>query len=181
MSESRAPLVWLDMEMTGLDPEVCVPLQVAMVITDPELKELDSVEVTIWQPEEKLSLMEPFVQQMHAHNGLTKAVRRSDQSLRDAEKALLSMLARWCPPGTGILCGNSIHQDRRFLAAYFPVVHGYLHYRMVDVSTLKELGERWYGSDVLYKKGSTAHTALADVRESIAELRHYRGSMFKAP
>jgi oligoribonuclease len=88
-------------------------------------------------------------------------------------------LARWLRPGEGVLCGNSIHQDRRFLDRYFPVLNGYLHYRMVDVSTLKELAKRWYGSEALYTKGAADHTALADVRESIKELSHYRQSILK--
>lgn len=181
MTESRDPLVWLDMEMTGLDPKSCVPLQVAVVITDAELTELDSFEMTIWQPEAELAKMSPFVQKMHRDNGLTEAVRASNHDLLNAERGLMDIIARWCKPNTGILCGNSIHQDRRFLAAYFPTVNGYLHYRMVDVSTLQELAKRWYGSKANYSKTPSDHTALSDVRASIQELAHYRKSMFLPP
>ncbi len=172
-------IVWLDMEMTGLDPECCVPIQVAMVITSSELKELDSMEITIWQPEARLSTMEPIVRNMHTENGLVKQVQKSQTSVGEAEQALLQCLARWCKPREGVLAGNSIHQDRRFLRKYFPSIDGYLHYRMIDVSTLKELAKRWYGPEVLYAKGTNQHTALADTRESIAELAHYRETMLR--
>lgn len=179
MSESKQLLVWLDMEMTGLDPERCVPIEVAMLITNADLVELDSMEAVIWQPDSELEKMEPIVRKMHTDNGLLNKVRKADGSLADAERKMVEMLARWVRPREGVLCGNSIHQDRRFLHRYFPVVNGYLHYRMIDVSTLKEIGRRWYGNDVLYTKGNSDHTALADVRESVKELKHYRGSMFK--
>jgi oligoribonuclease len=179
MAESRDHLVWLDMEMTGLDPEVCVPLQLAVVVTTPDLAEVDAIEFTIWQPEDRLARMEPFVREMHTSNGLLEAVRRSTASTLDAERKVLAMVARWVKPGEGVLAGNSIHQDRRFLAAYFPALNGYLHYRMVDVSTLKELARRWYGPEALLQKSPSQHTALADVRESIRELAHYRKAIMK--
>lgn len=172
--------MWLDMEMTGLDPEVDVPLQVAVVVTDGQLVELDAVEYTIWQPDTVLDAMQPVVRKMHAENGLTKAVKKSEVSLHEAQKKLLSMLARWVKPGDGILAGNSIHQDRRFLQKYFPAVHGYLHYRMVDVSTIKELARRWYGPEALAPKATSDHTALSDTRASIKELSHFRSVLFRA-
>ncbi len=172
-------LIWLDMEMTGLDPETCVPVQVAMVITNSELDELDSVEVTIWQPDSALETMEPFVRRMHTNNKLIEDVRKSETSLPESERKLMALLVRWSAYREGILCGNSIHTDRRFLQKYFPVVDGFLHYRMVDVSSLKELAKRWYPPDVLFSKGIGAHTALSDIRESIAELKHYRTSLLR--
>ena len=181
MSEAREPLVWLDMEMTGLDPERCAPIEVAVLITSPDLDELDSMEMVIWQPPEVLDRMEPFVRRMHTENGLLSKVRASEFSVADAEKKILSLLARWTKPGEGVLSGNSIHQDRRFLARYFPTVHGYLHYRMVDVSTVKELARRWYGAEALFTKGNSDHTALADIRSSVAELKHYRSTLFRTP
>lgn len=180
VAQRKDNLVWLDMEMTGLDPETCVPLQVAVVITDKDLQELDHCEVTIWQPESALALMQPIVQEMHRKNGLTEQVRQSRHSLQDAERQVLQVVAKHLAPGDGVLAGNSIHQDRRFIHRYFPVLNGYLHYRMVDVSTLKELAKRWYGSGVPYSKGETDHTALSDVRESIKELAHYRKAMLKS-
>lgn len=180
MSESREPLIWLDMEMTGLEPHECVPLEVAIVITDPDLLELDAMEAVIWQPDSALSTMAPIVQKMHTENGLLGRVRSSPLSLREVEKKMMLMISRWAKPHEGVLAGNSIHQDRRFLAAYFPVVHGYLHYRMVDVSTVKELVLRWYGEEAAFPKTQSDHTALADVRASIAELAHYRARVFSS-
>lgn len=179
MAYTKDHLVWLDMEMTGLDPDVCVPLQIAVVITNKDLEELASCEETIWQPESVLERMEPIVTEMHTTNGLLDAVRKSRTSLVEAERKVMAVVAAHTGVGEGVLAGNSIHQDRRFIQKYFPVLHGYLHYRMVDVSTIKELGRRWYGSSALYSKGTTDHTALSDVRESIKELAHYRRSMFK--
>jgi len=178
MSESREPLIWLDMEMTGLEPATCVPLEVAIVVTDTELKELDAMEAVIWQPESALTSMAPIVRKMHTENGLLEKVRASPLSLREVEKQMTLMIARWAQPHEGVLAGNSIHQDRRFLERYFPVVNGYLHYRMVDVSAIKELVKRWYGGDALHPKTASDHTALADVRGSIAELQHYRSKVF---
>ncbi len=167
-------LVWLDMEMTGLDPIKDVPLQVAVIITNGDLVELASVEVTIWAPEAAIAAMEPIPRDMHIANGLLAEVRRSPISVADSEKKVMELLTKWVGYRDGILCGNSIHQDRRFLQRYFPVIDGYLHYRMVDVSSFKEIVKRWYGADAAYSKGQGKHTALSDVRESIDELRHYR-------
>jgi oligoribonuclease len=176
---ARTPLIWLDMEMTGLDPSRCVPLQVAIVLTDPELRELDAMELAIWQPEDALMQMEPFVRRMHTDNGLLERVRASETSVAQAERAMMQLVTRRCPFGTGVLAGNSIHTDRRFLQVYFPAFDRYLHYRMVDVSSLKELALRWYGRDALFTKHLQLHTALEDVRESIDELRHYREHLMK--
>jgi len=174
----RDHLVWLDMEMTGLDPTVDVPLQVALVITDKDLKELAAVELTIWQPDSALAVTSPFVRKMHTDNGLLAQVRRSADSLRDAERRLMEVLTGHVRFREGILAGNSIHADRRFLEKYFPLVDGYLHYRMVDVSSIKELVRRWYSAREHFTKGEGKHTALSDIRESIEELRHYRQTVF---
>lgn len=179
MADPTDHLVWLDMEMTGLEPETDVPLQIAVVITDSNLTELDSLELTVWQPDAVLNLMPPVVRKMHEDNGLTKMVRKSNMAVNDAQKKILALLARWIKPGEGILAGNSIHQDRRFLQKYFPAVHGYLHYRMVDVSTIKELVRRWYGVEALAPKAPSDHTALSDTRSSIRELAHFRKMIFK--
>lgn len=177
--EKKDLLVWLDMEMTGLDPEVCVPIQVGVIITNKDFEELDSFETTIWQPESRLETMEPFVRNMHTSNGLLAEVRKSEVSLLDAERKLIAVLLKWCRPGEGVLAGNSIHQDRRFLHKYFPVLDGLLHYRMIDVSTLKELVRRWYGPEASAPKTASAHTAISDIRASIAELKFYRQSVMK--
>lgn len=178
-SEARDRLVWLDMEMTGLDPETCVPVQAAIVVTTSELEELDALELTIWQPESALETMEPFVRRMHTTNKLLDEVRKSEISVAEAERKMMALLAKWTTYREGILCGNSIHTDRTFLRKYFPVFEGFLHYRMVDVSSLKELIKRWYGPEALFNKGVGAHTALSDIRESIAELKHYRAMVMK--
>lgn len=177
--DTKDRLVWLDMEMTGLDPLTCVPVQVAVVITNNQLQELDAMELTIWQPESALSLMEPYVRNMHTQNGLLEQVKKSDVSVAEAERRMMAMLTKWTAYREGILCGNSIHTDRRFLERYFPVVDGFLHYRMVDVSSLKELVRRWYGSNAIFSKALGLHTALSDIRESIAELQHYRATVMK--
>ncbi len=178
MGASADNLVWLDMEMTGLDPNSCVPIQVAIIITDSELKELGSLELTIWQPDSSLETIEPFVRQMHTDNGLLNAVRKSETSLAEAQKRRMDLVTKWCPYRSGVLAGNSIHVDRRFLIKYFPAFDGFLHYRMVDVSSIKELGRRWYGPSSAFNKTGGNHTALSDIRESIAELKHYRQKMF---
>lgn len=171
------PLVWLDMEMTGLDPETCVPIQVAIVMTDNDLNEIEALELNIWQPESALEPMEPYVRNMHTDNGLLDAIRACDTSVHQAEQKMLGFLSRHCDFREGILAGNSIHQDRKFLDRYFPAFSGFLHYRMIDVSSLKELVRRWYGSEYQFVKSDAAnHTALADIRESIAELEHYRAA-----
>ncbi|MCK6548539.1 oligoribonuclease [Myxococcota bacterium] len=172
-------LVWLDMEMTGLDPATCVPVEVAVIITTKDLEEKETYEATIWQPESALSTMVPFVRRMHTNNGLLDKVRKAETSVTDVERKLIEVLLRWCEPREGVLAGNSIHQDRKFIDLYFPTFSALLHYRMVDVSTIKELTKRWYGPDVAYSKGESDHTALSDIRSSINELRHYKAKLFK--
>ena len=130
MTDSKDLLIWLDMEMTGLDPKTCVPVQVAMIVTGPDLEEIDAVEHTIWQPETALLAMAPIVRKMHTENGLIDKVRASELSLGEVEKKLVQFLAKHTKLGEGVLAGNSIHQDRRFVAEYFPVLDGYLHYSM---------------------------------------------------
>lgn len=179
MPSPNENLVWLDMEMTGLDPETCVPLQVAVIMTSPELAPLDEIEMTISQPEPTLEVMNDFVRKMHTENGLLVAVRESKLSLSECDQRLAAFLERWVAPESGLLAGNSIHQDRRFLQAYFPETSRFLHYRMVDVSTIKELVGRWYTGTKPYVKKSADHTALADIKESINELAFYRSRYFR--
>lgn len=170
--------VWIDLEMTGLDVMSDVILQAALVITDVELKPLEEFVCDIWQPEEKLALMTPFVRDMHEKNGLIKRVRQSRIDVGKAERELLERVAGWCPYGA-VVCGNSIWQDRKYIDRYMPALGGYMTYRMVDVSALKVLAQRWQ-SDAVYKKPTEgAHDALFDVKQSIAELRHYREQLLK--
>ena len=173
-------LVWIDLEMTGLDPVVDVILQAALVITTADLEPLDEVSVDVVQPEEALTRMSPFVRDMHARTGLIDRVRRSTIDVEQAEGRLLERIAAWCPaPAT--LCGNSIWNDRRFIARYMPTLDRYLHYRVVDVSSIKVLAARWYGEAAVFAKPTAgAHDAAVDVKHSVAELRHYRETLFRA-
>jgi oligoribonuclease len=174
MTERRERLIWMDLEMTGLDPARDAILQAAVIVTELDrLEPLDTLEVPIWQPESVLERMTPFVRTMHEKNGLLARVRASKTSTLDAERAMLELVDRWCGPRQGILAGNSIWQDRRFLAAYMPVLEGFLHFRQVDVTSWKVLLRSWLGERGEFKK-EKAHTALDDVRASIAELKFYR-------
>jgi len=177
MAEKRERLVWLDMEMTGLDPSTCQIVEIAAVITEVnDLAALEHHHAVIHQPDEVIAASDPFVQQMHTRSGLWDRMRASTTSLAQAEQGVLDLVSRWCEPRQGMLAGNSIWQDRRFLLAYMPRLEGYLHYRQVDVSTLKILAGAWFGPSAVPKK-SEKHTALDDIRESIAELEHYRRLM----
>lgn len=180
-TQSDSHLVWLDLEMTGLDVAEDVILQAAVVITNSDLVELAAKSWTIWQPEEKLAKMTPFVRKMHEETGLLSKVRQSTTELGQAEGEALEIISAWCPY-RAILCGNSVWQDRVFIDRYWPGLARYLHYRLVDVSTLKVLARLWYGEAAVYVKPDKGkHEAEVDIRNSIAELAHYRHSIFKAP
>ncbi len=167
-------LVWVDMEMTGLNPESCGIVQVAMVITDWELKPLCAgVEWNVWQPESVLEKMNPFVRHMHEKSGLLSKIRASELAVEDVERKALELLNRHVSYRAGKLAGNSVWQDRRFMMKYMPTLESYLHYRQVDVSTLKELANHWYGK-VYPKPTGGEHTALFDIEQSIAELKYLR-------
>jgi oligoribonuclease len=175
-SRDAQPLLWLDMEMTGLDPESCVPIEIAIVVTDAELNELDVAHAVIHQPEEQLGSMIEIVRDMHTANGLLEKVRASTTSLVEADTLITEVVARnFTRPA--VLAGNSIHTDRRFVMRYFPQLEARLHYRMVDVSSFKEVVRRWYGEAALCPKPESDHTAVADARASISELAFYRKSL----
>jgi oligoribonuclease len=178
---SAENLVWIDLEMTGLDPSVDVILQAALVITNADLEPLAELAVDVAQPDEALARMSPFVREMHTRTGLVERVRCSTIDLVQAERRLLDLARTWCPaPAT--LCGNSIWNDRRFIARYMPALDRHLHYRVVDVSSIKVLAARWYGDAAVFVKSEAgAHDATVDVKSSIAELRHYRATLFRAP
>lgn len=171
-------LVWIDLEMTGLDPANEVILQAALIVTDSQLRPLESYCVDIWQPEAALERMVPFVRQMHEGNGLIERVRKSSVEVGRAEQELLMRISGWCPHRP-VLCGNTIHSDRKFIAKYMPGLDAYLHYRMVDVSTLKVLAGLWYPSAAYQKPRDAQHDALFDIQQSIAELAHYRQKIFR--
>lgn len=167
-------LVWIDLEMTGLDAATDAIVQAAVVITDADLTILEEYCVDIWQPPHVLDQMTPFVRDMHTKSGLLERVGKSRMDVHAAERHLLERIAGWCSyPAT--LCGNSVGQDRRFIDAYMPGLARYLHYRIVDVSSLKVLMRLWYGDDAEFKKpDELKHDALFDVHQSIAELSYYR-------
>jgi oligoribonuclease len=175
------PLVWIDLEMTGLDPAVDAVVEIAVVVTDPELTPLDAgIDIVIATPPEKLAGMEAVVRDMHTASGLLDAIGEATVSLADAEQQALDYIKRFVPERRKApLCGNSIATDRSFIARHMTALDDHLHYRMIDVSSIKELARRWYPRiyfNAPAKHGG--HRALADILESIAELRYYRDTMF---
>ena len=173
--------MWIDCEMTGLDLGKDKLIEVAALVTDPELKVLgEGVDLVIHADDEALDAMPPVVRDMHAKSGLTDEVRRSAITMAEAEEAVLAYVRQFVPnPRTAPLCGNSIATDRGFLARDMPALDDFLHYRMIDVSSIKELCRRWYPRVYFGQpaKGLT-HRALADIRESIRELEYYRRTVF---
>lgn len=174
-------LVWMDLEMTGLDHTSEVIVEIATLVTDDELNIVaEGPDLVVHQPEDVLARMDPFVVDMHTRSGLLDLIRTSTVTLEQAGDETLAFIREHCPVERTVpLCGNSIGTDRRFLAAYLPAIEEYLHYRSVDVSSLKELVRRWY-PDVLTQRGwkQGSHRALDDIRESIAELQLYRSLVF---
>lgn len=172
------PLVWIDLEMTGLDPDRHVILEIAAVVTDGNLAIVaEGPDIAIHHPESNLASMEAWSEEHHRASGLLERVAESQDSCRDGEKKILEFLGRHCTRGGSPLCGNSVWQDRRFLVNHMPALHAFLHYRNIDVSTVKELVRRWYPALPAYKK-QKAHLALMDIKESIAELKYYRNKVF---
>ena len=173
-------LAWLDLEMTGLEPERDTIMEIATIVTDSELRVLaEGPVMAIHQPDEILDHMDPWCIEQHGKSGLTDRCRRSTVTLAEAQARTVEFIAMWCPQRKAPLCGNTIGQDRRFLVKYMPVLHDYFHYRSIDVSTVKELVARWYPSHKYIYTKAKQHEALADIRESIAELQHYRAAVFK--
>ncbi len=176
----EAPLVWLDLEMTGLEVARHVVVEIALLATNDDLEPLDEgIDMVVHQPADALDRMDDFVRTMHTSSGLLTEIEASTRSLEDAQRAALEYVRRHVPePRTAPLCGNSIGVDRRFMHAYLPELDEYLHYRSIDVSSLKELCRRWYPDAYRKRPGKQeAHRALGDVHESIAELRYYRTAM----
>jgi oligoribonuclease len=180
-SNTDIRFVWCDLEMTGLDPNQCAIIEMGIVITGGDLKPIAEFERAIWQPEDVLTRMEPFVKEMHTKNGLLERVRKSDVSLRTAEKEATQLISRHIDFGEGILAGNSIHTDRSFITKFMPGFDRYLHYRMLDVSGLKMLTRAWYPNAPGRSKVDASHTVLSDLRASIGELAYYQQTFFKNP
>jgi oligoribonuclease len=184
VTEREGRLVWVDCEMTGLDLRRDALIEIAAIVTDPELRPLDDgVEVIIHAADDVLDAMVPVVRDMHAASGLTEAVRASTVTLGDAERLVLDYVKSHIgDPKTAPLCGNSIATDRAFIARDMPALDDHLHYRMIDVSSIKELAKRWYPRvyQAQPEKG-LAHRAREDIRESIRELAYYRATLFVPP
>ena len=176
-------LFWVDLEMTGLDPETHTVVEIASIVTDANLNVVaEGPSLVIHQPEAALASMNDYVRDLHNRSGLLDRIRGSNVTLADAASQTLAFLREHCPKkGTTPLCGNSVWKDKSFLERYMPDITTHLHYRIIDVSTVKELVRGWYPADYLVPKKQEKHRALDDVRESIAELAWYRSKVFAPP
>jgi oligoribonuclease len=184
MAAESDALIWIDLEMTGLDPESDRIIEIATLITDKELATLAiGPDLVIYQSDARLAEMDAWNVEHHTRSGLIERVRASETTEKAAEAATLAFLDEYVPAGASPMCGNSICQDRRFLARYMPALEAYFHYRQVDVSSFKELARRWAPELAeMWRKQSkeSAHRALADIEESVAELRFYRERLLRA-
>ena len=173
-------LIWIDLEMTGLDPDKDVIIEIATLITDADLNILaEGPTYAVHQPDSILDTMDEWNTNQHGKSGLTQRVRDSKISPAQAEAETIAFLEQWVPKGKSPICGNSICQDRRFLVRGMPTLEAYFHYRNLDVSTVKELARRWRPDVLAGVKKTSAHLALDDIKDSIAELQHYRDTFFK--
>jgi oligoribonuclease len=174
-------ILWLDLEMTGLDPARDTIIEIATLVTNEELEVIaEGPDIVVHQPDEVLAAMDHWNQKHHGESGLIEQVRRSTTSLEEADARALEFVSAHCPQGLAPLAGNSVHQDRVFLARLMPRFHGWLHYRNIDVSTIKELAARWYPD--IYRqrpKKQGEHRARGDIVDSIEELRFYRQNVFR--
>ncbi|MDF1595892.1 MAG: oligoribonuclease [Acidimicrobiia bacterium] len=178
------PLVWIDLEMTGLDPDNDVILEIACIVTDGNLSEIvEGPNLILNATAEQLDGMVEIVTEMHTKSGLVEEVPHSTMTVAQAERLVLEFIAKHVPgPGLAPLAGNSVHADRAFLRRFMPALNDFLHYRIVDVSTIKELARRWFPQAIENApKKHGDHRALADVRESIQELRYFREAVFRPP
>jgi len=182
MSQDANNLVWIDLEMTGLDTQNDVIIEIATIVTDSELNILaEGPELAIHQSAEVLAGMDEWNTKQHGGSGLVERVKNSRIDEAEAERQTIAFLQQYVPAGKSPMCGNSICQDRRFMACSMPTLEAFFHYRNLDVSTLKELARRW--SPEVYKgfKKDSSHLAMDDIRDSINELKHYRGSFIRLP
>lgn len=179
--KSDKNLIWIDLEMTGLNPKQHKIIEIATVVTDSELNVLSEGPVFAIQTEQvELDKMDQWCITHHGKSGLTERVKQSTVTMTEAEQQTIEFLKQYVPANKSPICGNSIGQDRRFLVEQMPVLEDYFHYRNLDVSTLKELAKRWAPKVYQSHKKQGAHLALADIHESIDELKHYRNHLFKA-
>src|ERR1700760_396374 len=179
MADAAPRLVWVDLEMTGLEPATCTIVEIATLVPDQDLNALaEGPNLVIRPSDAMLAAMSDFVRGLHVKSGLLDRIHASTVTLADAQRQTLSFLEANTAKGTSPLCGNSVWKDREFLAKEMPDVVGFLHYRMIDVSTIKELVRRWYPAPFHAPKKKEAHRALDDIRESIEELAWYRQRVF---
>ncbi|MBY6187663.1 oligoribonuclease [Marinobacter hydrocarbonoclasticus] len=179
MPQDPSNLIWIDLEMTGLDPEENTIIEIATIVTDSELNVLaEGPVLAVHQPQSELDKMDEWNVRTHGNSGLIDRVKASKVTLAEAERQTLEFLAKWVPEGASPICGNSVGQDRRFLVKYMPALEAYFHYRTIDVSTVKELVRRWQPELLNEFSKAGSHQALDDIRESIAELSFYRRKVF---
>ena len=180
MTQNAENLIWIDLEMTGLDTQNDLIIEIATIVTDSELNELaEGPMLAIHQSDAIMGGMDEWNTNQHGKSGLTERVKNSTLTVQDAERETLEFLSKYVPKGASPMCGNSICQDRRFMARLMPELEDFFLYRNLDVSTLKELAKRWSPDVAKSVVKSGAHLALDDTRDSIAELRHYRKHLFK--
>lgn len=180
MSFNEQNLVWIDMEMTGLDPETCYVLEIATIVTDKELNILaQGPVIAIHQADNILDEMDEWCVKTHGETGLSQRCKDSKIGLEQATEQTIDFLSAYVSPGKSPLCGNTIGQDRRFLVKYMPKLEAYFHYRNIDVSTIKELTARWQPDIAKGFKKKGVHLALEDIIESIDEMKYYRETVFK--
>lgn len=173
-------LIWIDLEMTGLNPKTDVIIEVATIVTDANLNVLaEGPSIAVHQPAAVMDAMDEWCTRQHGNSGLTRRVLESSISEAEAEADTIAFLEQWVPAGKSPMCGNSICQDRRFLAEYMPRLEAFFHYRNLDVSTIKELAARWQPAILDGVKKDSKHLALDDIRDSINELKYYRETCFR--
>ena len=182
MTKSKKNLIWIDLEMTGLDTNNDGIIEIATIVTDSELTVLaEGPIIAIHQSDDKLNGMDEWNTKQHGKSGLTERVRESNITVEEAEQETLNFLRDYVPAGVSPMCGNSICQDRRFMARLMPELEAYFHYRNLDVSSLKELAVRWAPKVAKGYKKKSSHLAMDDVKDSIRELQHYRDTFIRLP